>query len=176
MRQWISFLLIAVFSIALLNACGPSEEELERQRQARLDSLREVERQDSIAQAREDSIARVRARQDSIAAARERERKRIDYDEDGNIAVQVEAWRGVCKAEDRISTWKERGYEQAYVVRHGKEETGNIWYRVRLGRFSEPDEANQLADKIKENHPTKIWITQVVPGDEMVDTSKCSEE
>jgi len=174
MKQWISFILLATISIGLMNACGPSEEELERQRQARQDSLREVQqRQDSIEQARQDSIARVQARRDSIAAAKER---RIEYDPDGNIAVQVEAWRGVCTAEDRISLWNERGYENSYVVRHGKKETGNVWFRIRLGRFSDPGEANQLSERVQDNYGSDIWITQVVPGDEQVDTSKCTND
>ena len=174
MKQWIMFVLLSGMSIMMMNACGPSEEELERQRQARLDSLREVQRQDSIEQARQDSLRRAQARADSIAQAKAEEAE-IEYDSDGNIAVQVESWRGVCKAEDRISTWTERGFDNAYVVRHGKAETGNIWFRIRLGRFSAPDEANQLANKLKDEYSTDIWITQVVSGDEMVDTSTCNQ-
>ena len=176
MRQWISFLLLATISIGLMNACGPSEEELERQRQARQDSIREAQRQDSIEQAqqaRQDSIAKAQARADSIAAAKAR---RIKYDPDGNIAVQVEAWRGVCTAEDRISLWNERDYENAYVVRHGNPETGNVWYRIRLGRLSDPGEANQLSERVQENYGSEVWITEVVSGDEQVDTSKCAND
>lgn len=175
MKQWIIFIVISTISIMMMNACGPSEEELERQRQARLDSLREVQRQDSIEQARQDSLRRAQARADSLARV-QAEKENIEYDPNGNIAVQVEAWRGVCKAEDRISTWTERGFDNAYVVKHGKSETGNIWFRIRLGRFSAPDEANQLANKLTDEYNTDIWITQVVPGDEKVDISKCSRD
>ena len=187
MKRWISFLVIAATAIAAMNACGPSEEELERRRQARQDSLEQV-RQDSIEQARRDSIAQARA--DSIEAARQRaleaERNRIEYDAEGNIALQVEAWRSLCersdgdsdswsgKAAQRLKTWKNRGYENAYVVKFGEEATGNIWYRIRLGRFSSSEMANKLARKLREEYNTKVWITDVNEG-ERVDMSVCAE-
>lgn len=158
MKQVVIFLLTSTLAIGLLNACGPSEEEVQRREQARQDSLERV-RQQRLEQQRQDSIEQ--ARQDSIEAAKERERKRnqIKFDENGNFAVQVEAWRSEEKAQAQVQKWKDRGYENAYVVKFGKEETGDIWFRVRLGRVENRDMAERLQDKLMEEHNAKSWVS-----------------
>lgn len=158
MRQFITFIITASILIGLMNACGPSEEELERQEQARQDSIEQA-RQDSIEQARLDSIEQ--ARQDSIAAAEEEERKRneITFDENGHLSVQVEAWRSEVKAEEQLSKWKDRGYENAFVTKHGKEETGDIWFRVQLGKFSSKEMAEKFQEVLREDYDAKSWIS-----------------
>lgn len=146
-----------------MNACGPSEEELEKRRQARQDSIEQA-RQDSIEEARQDSIeeARRQARQDSIEAAKRRkERNRIEFDPDGNFTVQVESWRSKEKAEAQIQKWKERGYENAYVVKYGTPETGNVWFRVRLGRLGSLKMAKKLGAKLQRKHNAEYWITDI---------------
>lgn len=139
-----------------MNACGPSEEEIRRQEEARQDSLEQV-RQDSLERVRQDSIEQ--ARQDSIAAARERERNRIEYVENGQFTVQVGAWRSEAKAQQQVSKWKERGFEQAYVVRGGDESTGNVWFRIRVGQVSTLEMAEKLRTKLMEEHNTEAWIS-----------------
>jgi hypothetical protein len=160
MRQLIYFLILAMGSITILNACGPSEEELEQRRQARQDSI-EAARQDSIEQVRAEM--RRQARQDSIEAARqdslERARNRIVFDNNGPITVQVESWRSEQKAQERADVWKERGYERAYVISYGNAETGDVWFRIRLGRVATHQMAQKLVYKLKRQHDVqKVWI------------------
>lgn len=158
MKRIVSFLITSALAISLLNACGPSEEEIERREQARQDSLEQV-RQDSIEQARQDSIEQ--ARQDSIQAAkkREKERNRIKFDPNGQFSVQVEAWRSEKKAENQVQKWIDRGYENAYVVKYGNEETGDIWFRVRLGHLATKDMAEKLKDKLQREYNERSWIS-----------------
>ncbi|WP_138431301.1 SPOR domain-containing protein [Fodinibius saliphilus] len=158
MKRIVIFLVTSSIAIGLLNACGPSEEEKQRREQARQDSLEQV-RQQRLAEQRQDSIEQ--ARQDSIAAAkkRERERNRIEFDSEGAFSVQVEAWRSKDKAQSQIQKWKDRGYENAYVVKYGKEETGNIWFRVRLGHLATKEMAQKLQDKLQRNHSEQSWIS-----------------
>lgn len=158
MKRIVIFLVTSSFAIGLLSACGPSEEELQRREQARQDSLEQVQQQRLMEQ-RQDSIEQ--ARQDSIEAAekRERERNRIEFDSDGAFSVQVEAWRSEEKAENQIQKWKERGYEDAYVVKHGKEETGNIWFRVRLGHLGSQEMAQKLKDKLQREYNEPSWVS-----------------
>lgn len=159
MKRLIIFVITAAVSIGIMNACGPSEEEIQRREQARQDSLERV-RQQRLQQQRQDSIAR--ARQDSIEAARaEAERNRIEFDENGRFSVQVEAWRSRDKAQAQVGKWVDRGYENAYVVKHGDEDTGNIWFRVRLGRVATMDMAKKLAGKLMDNHNANSWIMTV---------------
>lgn len=161
MKRWILGLLIFVTSIGMLAGCGPSAEEKRQAEQARQDSLEQL-RQQRLAQQRKDSIAQARA--DSIAAARKKaaaEEDQIDvnFDEDGNYSVQVEAWRSRRKAQEQVQKWVDRGFENAYVVKYGTESTGNIWFRVRLGRLASRQEAEQLRQQLSEKYNAPSWIS-----------------
>jgi len=160
MKRTVIFLVVSAFAVSLLNACGPSQKEKQRREQARQDSLERV-RQQRLEEQRQDSIAQ--ARQDSIQAAkeRERERNRIEFDSNGSFSVQVESWRSRDKAQAQVQKWKDRGYENAYVVKYGKEETGNIWFRVRLGRLATMDMAQKLRDKLQREYSAKSWVSMV---------------
>lgn len=162
MKQLVIFSLLAVTLISIMNACGPSEEEIQRRKQARQDSIEQARqmrleqmRQDSIAQARADSIAAVQARK------KQEEEAKVEFSDNGSYAVQVEAWRSEEKAQARIDLWKKRGYENAYVVKFGKEETGNVWYRIRLGRVDSQEMADKLGNQLKKKYDTKLWISRV---------------
>lgn len=157
MKRIVIFLVTSAIAISLLNACGPSEEEIERQEQARQDSLEQV-RQQRMEQQRQDSIEQ--ARQDSIEAAKkEEERNRIEFDSDGQFAVQVEAWRSEEKAENSVQQWADQGYEDAYVVKYGNEDTGDIWFRVRLGHLATKDMAEKLKNKLERENNEPSWIS-----------------
>lgn len=164
MRQLLVFAVIAVTSISLMSACGPSEEEIQRREQARQDSLEQV-RQQRMQQQRMDSIAQ--ARQDSIEAAEQKqeERRQMSFNTEGNFSLQVEAWRSQEKAQEQVNKWKERGFENAYVVKYGKEETGNIWFRVRLGLTDTREEAEKLGQNLQEEYDTEYWISKVSNND-----------
>lgn len=150
-------ILLFVLVVGLFNACGPSEEEIRQRKQARQDSL-EALRQQRIEQQRQDSLAAARA--DSIAKAKKQPLgDTISFSDDGNYAIQVEAWRSKDKAQARIAQWQERGFSNAYVVKFGNEETGNIWFRVRLGRLSTKDAALQLQQNLMEKYQARSWIS-----------------
>lgn len=173
MKRIVIFLVVSAFSISLLNACGPSKEEKQRREQARQDSLARV-RQQRLEQQRQDSIAQ--ARQDSIQAAqeRERERNRIEFNPNGPFAVQVESWRSRDKAQAQVQKWKDRGYENAYVVKFGNEDTGNVWFRVRLGRLATKEMAEKLRDKLQREYSAQSW-TSMAKEDTAEDMSKPDE-
>lgn len=158
MRQLIVFTIAAFTIISLMNACGPSEEEIRQREQARQDSLEQV-RQQRLQQQRMDSIAQ--ARQDSIDAAQQQqeERRQMSFNTAGNFSLQVEAWRSQEKAQAQVDKWKERGFENAYVVKHGDEATGDIWFRVRLGKTDTKEQAQQLGNNLKEEYGADFWIS-----------------
>lgn len=172
MKQVVTFFIVSLVSISLLNACGPSEEEIQQREQARQDSLEQV-RQQQLQQQRQDSIQQ--ARQDSIEAAqREKERNRIEFDSDGAFSVQVEAWRSREKAQAQVQKWKDRDYENAYVVKTGNEDTGDIWFRIRLGRVATQEMAEKLEAKLQRNHDAQSWTT-MARDDAPEDMSKSEE-
>ena len=149
--------LMIIVMAGLLVSCGPSEEEQKRRQQARQDSIRQAQ-QDSIERVQrqqKDSLAK--ARQDSIREAEQE--SQITFSEDGSFTVQVASWRSQWKAKEEVQMWKERGYENAFMVQHGNEQTGDVWYRIRLGRVDDRDEAEKLMQQVQEEYQTSAWIS-----------------
>lgn len=156
MKNLLFYSGILISLAALLYSCGPSEEEQQRREQARQDSLEQV-RQDSlerVRQQRQDSLAR----QDSVKA-NEQQQTNISLSEDGRFALQVSSWRSEVKAQQEANRWNERGYEgHTYIVQHGNEETGDVWFRVRIGRVDTRDAAEQLRQNLLDEYQTESWI------------------
>lgn len=148
------FILLA--ALLLLYSCGPSEEEQQRREQAHQDSLEQV-RQDSLEQVpqqQQDSLAR----QDSVKA-NEQQQTNISFSEDGRFALQVSSWRSEVKAQQEANRWNERGYQgHAYVVQHGNKQTGDVWFRVRIGRVDTREAAEQLRQNLLDEYQTESWI------------------
>jgi hypothetical protein len=176
MKNLVIYLITACLSIAMLHACGPSEEELRQQaeaeRQAEQDSLQRVweaeleqMRLDSIEQARQDSIALAEQMAEELEREQERERERasrIEFTDDGNFTVQVRSWRSEEKAEEHAYRWMQRGFEHVYVQQYGDESTGDVWFRVRMGHLRTHEMAKRLQQKLKEDYDTDSWVGNVV--------------
>lgn len=148
------YAFILIGPVLLITACGPSEEEQQQQEQARQDSLEQV-RQQRLEQQRQDSLAKVRA--DSMEQAR-KSPANVSFSENGRFAIQVESWRSRRKAQARAEKWKERGFDNAAVVQYGNEETGDVWFRVRLGRLDSRQAANQLQESLQEEYQANSWV------------------
>jgi cell division protein FtsN len=159
MKSRLLFITVIILSFGMLYACAPEEPENQRDQQAIQDSLEQAQqaemermRQDSIEQARQDSL---RAEQQ-----REMERNQIEYSDDGDFLVQVEAWRSEEKAQQQADQWVSMGYEEAYVVSYGNESTGDVWYRVRIGHFNTREMAERLQTKLDEEHDAVSWVSR----------------
>ena len=175
MISTVRYFLAALLIIGLVAACGGSDQQ-QNQQQTQQQQQQEQARQDSIAKARADSIARAKA--DSIAKAKKKEEQAkkekeekdrltlsdIEFNSNGSFSVQVGAWRSREKAEQLTSTWKERGFSNAYVVKYGNEDTGNIWFRVRLGRVSTEANAQKLQKLLKTKYNENSWVSEVKAG------------
>ncbi|TNE74372.1 SPOR domain-containing protein [bacterium] len=160
-RQTMKKLLLLglTFSLGFLviQGCGPSEEELRAKEKARQDSLAQVEAAKQ-AQIEAERLAQIEA--DRLAAIEaEKERRRIEFDPNGKYTVQVEASRARETAEKEIPKWKKRGYPDAFVVEFGDEQSGDVWFRVRLGRFATRKMADKAANVIFEDYKKKTWVT-----------------
>ncbi|MCF7805663.1 MAG: SPOR domain-containing protein [Candidatus Marinimicrobia bacterium] len=78
----------------------------------------------------------------------------------GRYTVQVSAWRTFSKAESVANTVKKLGYD-AYIQRAKFPDTGQVWYRVRVGSFSSPEAAKSLRRKLvseSELPDESIWV------------------
>jgi cell division protein FtsN len=159
MKSALIYITTIILSIAMLQACAPEEAEVERDQQAIQDSLVQAYEAE-MEQMRQDSIAQVR--EDSLRAAREQERRedRIEYSENGEFVVQIEAWRSQEKAQQQADQWIDRGYNRAYVVSYGNENTGDVWYRVRIGHFNSREMAERLQTRLDEELSTVSWVSR----------------
>lgn len=157
MKNIILYALPVLISLVLLQSCGSDEIETEpeRDQQAIEDSLAQVH-QAEMEQMRRDSIEQARA--DSIAA--EEERSRVVFTEDGEFVVQVEAWRSYNKAQGQADEWKDRGYDHSFVVMSGNRDTGDIWYRVRIGQFETREMAKNFQTRLLENYQAQAWVSR----------------
>lgn len=83
----------------------------------------------------------------------------VEYNDEGRFAVQVEAWRSEVKAQNRVLFWKDQGFAHATFAREGNESTGNIWFRVYLGRFANFADAREFKAIFTDRYDHEIWIT-----------------
>lgn len=153
----IALFLILFTSLSII-ACGPSKEEREAREKFVADSLAKVDAAEKAKIAAEEAARK--AEEERLAAIEaEKEKRRIEYDANGKYTVQVEAARGQESAEKELALWKKRGYKNAFIVKFGDESTGDVWFRLRLGRFATKKMANKVSILVKEDFNRKSWVT-----------------
>lgn len=142
-----------------------NEDQQRKAEQARQDSLRKVreqrmaqQRQDSLARAKADSMTEQQSGNSSDSRSQQEDRMNVSFDQDGAYTIQVEAWRSKRKAQSQVDKWVNRGFENAFVVQYGNEQSGDIWYRVRLGRLSSQQSAKQLQSRLKNKYGASSWV------------------
>ncbi|MCH8568543.1 MAG: SPOR domain-containing protein [Balneolales bacterium] len=67
----------------------------------------------------------------------------------GNFTVQVAANRNRYMAERTLNKWHSDGFEPAFIAVEGDEETGDIWYRVFFGRYSNFKDAEAMSEILR---------------------------
>ncbi len=77
--------------------------------------------------------------------------------EEGGFTVQVMSLRDRTAAERVASGLVEKGYEAFVAPLDGAPETV---FRVRVGRYSDREEAEQIKNRLEQNEELKPWITQ----------------
>ncbi len=155
MKTLLSYIGISLLGIMLFQACGQSEEEFVYDQQAVQDSL-ELVYAAQMEQMRQDSIAQ--AEVERIAA--EEAKPLIEYSENGQYSVQVEAWRSRDKAQAQAEKWKERGFDRAFVVEYGDKNAGDLWFRIRIGQFDTIDMAKTLKELLEDDYNTQSWVSK----------------
>ncbi len=150
-------LVVLLFSLA---SCGESEEEKQARLQAYQDSLRAVEQAkvaEMMAQM-QDSIDAAEAEQMLAEEVEEPPMNATGMVEDGSFVVQVGAWRSEEKAQSFVNRWSDRNYPNAYVVKIGDEATGDVWFRVRVGDFTNKMEAENFGAELAREINSGYWV------------------
>jgi len=180
MKKLVLYSILSVFSLILIQACGPSQKEKQAQETARQNQIAQA-RQDSIAKAQAEAAAKKREaemenqKQDTTAKETVQKPKTapkpaIQYSAKGDYTLQVGSWRSKNVADNHLSIWKKRGYTHAYIVKFGNEDSGDIWYRVRLGVVQTKEMANQLKQEVQDKYQRNSWISYI--GNEKSTSSK----
>ncbi len=158
MKNFSLYTVLFAVTFMTFTACGESEAEKQARRQAKLDSARVAE-QAKIAQmmaAYEDSVNAVNP--DGLEEMEEETPMNSSISESGSYVVQVGAWRSEDKAQSFVDMWSDRNYPSSYVVKTGNEETGDVWFRVRVGNFETRDAAQQFGTNLAAEINTGFWV------------------
>lgn len=150
--------IVLLFSLFTLQ-CGKSEKEVQKQKQANQDSIAKVKlaNEEAARIAAEKEAERARLEAERI----EKERIYVEFDDNGPITLQVEAWRSEDIAQQSAEKWQKRGFPNAYVVQFGDTTSGDVWFRVRLARFANRSWANKQAGLLKEKYKgLGTWVTR----------------
>lgn len=158
MKNFSLYTVLIAVTFMTFTACGESEAEKQARLQAKLDSARVAE-QAKIAemmQAYEDSVNA--ANPDGMKEMEEDTPMNSSISESGSYVVQVGAWRSEDKAQSFVDMWSDRNYPSSYVIKTGNEETGDVWFRVRVGNFETRDAAQQFGTNLAAEINTGFWV------------------
>jgi len=158
-----SLFILMLTMLFTIVSCGNNAEKEALAIKMKQDSIRQVEQ-----------TARIKARADSLAQVMEEDKRLMKQepiqpsrnefdlllgDESGSSVIQVEAWRSQEHATERLKFWKTEGYENAFVVKTGNENTGNIWYRIRLMK-ARPDQVEGILTRLNDTYKVKTWVVE----------------
>ncbi len=156
MKKSLVLFFTLLLGILMIQACGSGEAEQEAEQQ-RI----EQQRADEQARARADSLARV---EDERRLAEQREQERIEremrdyrFAENGALTLQVDSWQTLELAKAGLENWKNRGFDNAYLVEYS-DESGETWYRLRIGRFNSPVMAQRLQYVLSQDFDQMSWV------------------
>lgn len=143
-------LVVCVFALA---QCGDDPVDTARQQeQARRDSLERVQAQ------RQSELATVTEPDAEAPATQTVDLTSIRYSDTGGFAVQVGSWRSETKAERLVQVWKSRGFDAAFMEEYGNRDTGDVWFRVRLGRIASRAQADGLSMHVRNRYKVQSWV------------------
>ena len=74
--------------------------------------------------------------------------------------IQVAAKKDKKSAEIFMKQMQEKGFN-AYIQRYNKQNTDELWFRIRVGSFATKDSAKLVANKIKSSMSLNTWIDYV---------------
>lgn len=82
---------------------------------------------------------------------------RFAFSNEGKYCVQVASGRVDKNVESRLMYWKNEGFSNAYISTYTDEQTQEMWYRLRIGRFTKLKEAKAAAIAVSEQYGIQAW-------------------
>ena len=95
--------------------------------------------------------------------AKKQKKKNVIESKDIHYTIQVAAWPSLELA--RIDQLKliEEGLD-AYIQRHYRNKRDEVWYRVRIGNFTNKNKAQKIQDQIESITHAKTWL-DIIPSE-----------
>lgn len=94
----------------------------------------------------------------------EEPRERLDtrlFDDSGPFTVQIAAHRNRQMAEHSVNEWRESGFENAFIELDGNEETGDVWYKVNIGRYGSYSDALIMSEDMEQVYEIDTWARRI---------------
>ena len=87
----------------------------------------------------------------------DRQSQGIKKTENVDYTIQIAAWPSLEQARKDQLRLIEEGFD-AYIERHYRKDRDAVWYRVRLGNFSDKNKALEIQDQIESILGIKSWL------------------
>ena len=87
----------------------------------------------------------------------DRQSKTSRKSENVDYTIQIAAWPSLEQARKDQLRLIEEGYD-AYIERHYRKEKDAIWYRVRIGKFSNKNKALEIQKQVESILGIKSWL------------------
>ena len=79
---------------------------------------------------------------------------------EGKFTIQISSWPTFQEAQEEAEKLLALGFD-AYIQKAYFEKSGEVWYRVRVGSFSEHDVASQAASEVSSAINKNTWVDHV---------------
>ena len=79
---------------------------------------------------------------------------------EGKLTIQISSWPILQEAQKQVEELLALGFD-SYIQVAYFEETGEVWYRVRVGSFTNRDAAQRAAKEISEATKLDTWVDNV---------------
>jgi len=98
------------------------------------------------------------------------------FSDDGIYAIQVRSEQNFTLAKKLKEEWIEKGFVDTYLQEFEDAESGETWYRIRLGNINTFQEAERIQQAILEQYETEVWIDDLRVSFEQSDYSELFQE
>jgi cell division protein FtsN len=95
--------------------------------------------------------------------AKKQKKKNVIKNKDIHYTIQVAAWPSLELARTDQLKLIEEGLD-AYIQRHYRNKRDEVWYRVRIGNFTNKNKAQKIQDQIESITHAKTWL-DIIPSE-----------
>jgi len=84
--------------------------------------------------------------------------EKYNFAKNGSLSVQVNSFQNPKRIESELELWKKRGFKNAYVAIFPVQNSDQVFYRVRLGKFKSKTKATFAAEEVTKEYNVTAWV------------------